>query len=279
MLFDSHAHLDSKEFQKELAGHIDDWVQQGVTGILAVATSLDSSLHCISIAEQFAQVYASAGFHPNYCQDATEQQWRELTTLLDHPRVVALGETGLDKYWNDCPFERQVDFFQRHIRLSHETGMPFIVHMRDCEAEMIDVLERTTDKGGHNGIMHSFCGSQAAVDKCLEWGMMISFSGMVTYPANNELREIAATVPSDRLLIETDSPWLSPHPHRKVRPNTPALVRHTAECLARIRNESYETVVGDNRCKCPAIIWPGFDGTTAGNNAPNSGHDTRQGKI
>ncbi len=242
MLFDTHAHLDSREFQNDLPGQIDNWIQQGVSGILAVATNLDSTLRCISIAERFPQVYASAGFHPNYCREATDEQWQTLKPLIDHRRVVALGETGLDKYRDDCPFDRQIDFFERHIQLSHESGLPFIVHMRDCEQEMLDVLQRSTDKGRHNGIMHSFCGSQATADRCLEWGMMISFSGMVTYPRNDELREIARTIPGDRLLIETDAPWLSPHPYRKVRPNTPALVRHTAECLAMIRHETCDAI-------------------------------------
>ncbi len=240
MLFDTHSHLDSPEFSESLPAVIDSAVDHGVTRILTVATDLRSTHASIQIAEQYTSVYAAAGIHPNHCQDATDAHWKEIQSLLTHPRVVALGETGLDKHWDFCPLERQQDFFARHIRLSHETGLPFIVHMRDCEPEMLQALERNTARGQLNGIMHSFCGSAAAAQQCLEWGMMISFAGMLTYPKNTELRRVAATIPADRLLLETDSPWLSPHPHRRVRPNTPAMMRHTLECLAETRREGID---------------------------------------
>ncbi len=240
MLFDTHAHLDSPEFAETLPGVIDAAGAAGVSRILTVATDLASCWASIRIAEQFSQVYAAIGIHPNHCQHATAAHWREIQGLLDHPRVVALGETGLDKYWDYCPLERQLEFFVRHIQQSHESGLPFVVHMRECEPEMMKTLQQMTSDGRLNGIMHSFCGTAAAAEQCLEWGMMISFAGMVTYPKNQELRSIAATIPADRLLVETDAPWLSPHPQRKVRPNTPALVRITLECLAETRGESVE---------------------------------------
>lgn len=238
MLFDTHAHLDAEEYSADLDARIEEWFREGISGILAVSTSASSTRSTIDIAGRHAAVFASAGIHPNYCQDATDRDWDQIVELASHPKVVALGETGLDKYWDYAPFERQQDFFSRHIALSHQTGLPFIVHMRDCENEMLQLLQRTADNGKHNGIMHSFCGSSSAAGRCLEWGMMISFSGMVTYPKNAEIRDIARSIPADRLLIETDAPWLSPHPVRGTRPNTPALVRHTAMCLAEVRGVS-----------------------------------------
>lgn len=235
MLFDTHAHLDSPEFADDLAGVVESAMGSGVSRILTVATDLASSYRSIRISETWESVHAAIGIHPNHCQDASPAEWQEIAGLHAHPRVVALGETGLDKHWDFCPFPLQVEYFERHIRLSHDSGLPFVVHMRDCEPEMLETLSRLTDQGRLNGIMHSFCGSQEAVERCLDWGMMISFAGMVTYPKNGELREVARRVPEDRLLVETDSPWLSPHPVRKMRPNTPALVRHTLECLAASR--------------------------------------------
>jgi TatD DNase family protein len=238
MLFDTHAHLDAGEFSNDLDQRIMEWFQGGISGILAVSTSAKSSQASIEIARRHPSVYASAGIHPNYCHEATEQDWERIKLLASCREVVALGETGLDKYWNFAPFERQQDFFGRHIALSHETGLPFIVHMRDCESEMLQMLERTANNGRLNGIMHSFCGSAMAAEQCLEWGMMISFSGMATYPKNSEIRDIARDIPAGRLLLETDAPWLSPHPVRGVKPNTPALMRHTAMCLAEVRGIS-----------------------------------------
>jgi TatD DNase family protein len=240
MLFDTHAHLDAEEYRDDLPEVIEQARLAGVGRILSVATSLNSSRDTIAIAGRFPEVVAAVGIHPNYCQDATDADWESVAALAGEPHVVAIGETGLDRYRDYCPFERQLDFFERHLQLSRETGLPFIVHMRDCEADVLEVLGRWAAGDRLHGIMHSWCGSPAAMRQFLEWGMMISFSGMVTYPRNGELREMAAAVPGDRLLVETDAPWLSPHPHRSVRRNTPAMVRHTLDCIAKARGVEAE---------------------------------------
>lgn len=237
MMFDSHAHLDAEQLADKTLSIVDDAADHGITRILTVSTTLASCYRSIKLAEQYDGVYAAVGIHPNSCQDANPTQWKEITTLIDHPKVVALGETGLDDHWDFCPMALQKEYFLQHIQLSHRSGMPFIVHMRDCEDEMMKTLEGVRDENGKlNGLMHSFCGSMDAAQTCLKWGMHISFAGMVTYKKNNDLREIAARIPDDRLLIETDAPYLSPHPCRGVRPNTPALVRHTLACLAEVRS-------------------------------------------
>lgn len=232
MFFDTHAHLDADEFDKALNDLLPAWRNDGLADVLAVATSLQSSRRCIEIAGQFPEVWASAGIHPNYCHEAADNDLAAIRPMLDHPRVVAIGETGLDKYWDFAPFDRQIEFFTAQIRLSHESGLPFIVHSRDCDAEMLQHLRAMTVDGRLNGVMHSFCGSAEMAEQCLGWGMMISFSGMLTYPRNDGLRETAARIPRERLMVETDAPWLSPHPHRGVKPNTPAMVRHTIGVLA-----------------------------------------------
>jgi TatD DNase family protein len=154
---------------------------------------------------------------------------------------VAIGETGLDRYWDFTPFNVQQDYFDRHIRLSQERGFPFIVHMRDCDEDILVMLRDARQRGPLNGVLHSFTGSRAMADESLAMGLYISFAGMVTFKKSAELRSIAAAVPADRILVETDSPYLTPEPVRKIKRNEPAHVRHTAACLAELRGVSLET--------------------------------------
>jgi TatD DNase family protein len=160
--------------------------------------------------------------------------------MLDEPRVVAIGETGLDRHWDFTPFDMQQNYFDRHLRLSQERGLPFIVHMRDCDEDILVMLREARERGPLDGVMHSFTGGRTMAEECIAMGLYISFAGMVTYKKSDELRAIAAVVPADRILIETDSPYLSPEPMRKIKRNEPAHVRHTAECLAKVRGVSLE---------------------------------------
>ncbi len=241
LLFDTHAHLDDEQLLDNTVDILEDANRHGVSRILTVSTTLASCYRSLKLAEENPGVYAALGIHPNYCHEASLAQWQEIETLIDRPEVVAIGETGLDDHWDFCPFELQQAYFLRHIQLSHRSGLPFIVHMRDCEPQMLETLASSRNSSGQlNGVMHSFCGSPSAAEQCLDWGMHISFAGMLTFKKNHELRKIAASIPSDRLLIETDSPYLSPHPCRGQRPNTPALVRHTLQCLADVRETPVE---------------------------------------
>ena len=153
-----------------------------------------------------------------------------------------MGETGLDRYWDFCPFGLQQDYFDRHIRLSQKTGIPFVVHMRECEQDILNMLIEAEKRGPLSGVMHSFTGAQAMAEKCLELGMYISFAGMLTFKKIESLRQVAATIPLDRILLETDSPYLSPHPWRSKRPNQPAYMVHTAECLANVKEMQLQTL-------------------------------------
>jgi TatD DNase family protein len=230
-LIDTHAHLDEQSIEAE----IDDVIQRAqaaaVKGIVTIGTTVDSCRRAIALAEKYPSVRAAVGIHPNYVSQAAFEDWGLVCAMAKHPRVVALGETGLDQYWDHSPIELQVEYFERHLELSRETGKPFIVHCREAEPATLMVLERAALSGPLNGIMHSFCGSPETAARCIELGMLLSFSGMLTYKKNEALRQLAATVPRDRLLVETDCPYLAPTPHRGKR-NEPAFVRNTAQVLA-----------------------------------------------
>ena len=239
-LFDSHAHLDDEQFDATRSQIVDQATKAGVQHIVCVGTTAESSEKCIQIANEFSIVVAAVGIQPNYCAEAAAGDWDRIVQLAADSSVVAVGETGLDRYWDHCPFDLQQDYFDRHIRLSQKTGLPFIVHMRDCQEEILVMLREARARGPLQGVMHSYTGNMAGAAECLDLGLYISFAGMVTFKKSDDLRAVAASVPADRILIETDAPYLSPHPKRGVRPNEPALIRHTAECLASVRNLSTE---------------------------------------
>ena len=239
-LFDTHAHLDDPQLRPDFEKWLSELREHGLIGVTSIATDSITSQACVELAEKFPEVYASVGVHPNGAHLATMEGWRIILDLVEHERVVAIGETGLDLYWDDCPLEIQQDWFARHIDLMQKTGKPLVVHMRDCENEILEALSPFAQKGPIHGIMHSFCGSWETAKQCLDWGMHISFAGMATFKKSDSIREVAAKVPLDRFLIETDSPYLTPHPIRGKRPNHPANVRYTAQCLAEVTGLSVE---------------------------------------
>jgi TatD DNase family protein len=240
-LFDTHAHLDQSDFDADRAAVVDRAKAAGVSQTLVVGTTVASSRKCLEIAAEFPGVYAAVAIHPNYLAEAAPDDWGVVEELSTTSGVVAIGETGLDRHWDFTPFDVQLDYFQRHMRLARERDLPFIVHMRDCEADVMASLRAQFDQHGPlKGVMHSFTGDAAMAAECIALGMYISFAGMVTFKKSTALRECAATIPDDRLLVETDAPYLSPEPIRGVRRNEPANVRHTAECLARVRGITLE---------------------------------------
>jgi TatD DNase family protein len=234
-LFDTHAHLDDDRFRDDLSAVVDRATAAGVTHVLCVATTAADSGHCVDIAGRFPTVWASVGIQPNHVAEAGPDDWSTIEKLAAGPRVVALGETGLDRYWNFTPFPRQEDFFARHLALSRRTGLPVVIHCREAEADVVRMLREDFDRDGPvRGVMHSFTGDRPTADACVAMGLYVSFAGMVTYKNAPELRAVAATVPADRLLVETDCPYLAPVPVRGKR-NEPAYVVHTAALLAEVR--------------------------------------------
>jgi TatD DNase family protein len=241
MLFDTHTHIDQADFDDDRDEVIARAQAAGVEALIAVGTTAAASRKCVELAQKHACIFASVGIQPNYLAEAAADDWTEIVALASVPKVLAIGETGLDRHWDFTPFDLQQEYFARHMRLARERDLPFIVHMRDCDADIMASLRAALEEHGPlRGVMHSFTGDAAMAAECVALGMHISFAGMLTYKKSQALRDCAATIPNDRLLIETDSPYLSPEPRRSVRRNEPAHVRHTAECLATMRGMSFK---------------------------------------
>ncbi|GAB5406899.1 MAG: TatD family hydrolase [Aureliella sp.] len=236
MIVDTHAHLTDKHLAEKFDEFLRLAEQADVRAMLCIGTNVDDSRKGIELAEKYPSIRAAVGIHPNVCCQARPEDWTTIEQLCKHPRVAALGETGLDKYWDDCPWNAQVDYFRRHLKLSRETGLPVVIHTRECAEETLEILQEEAKLGPLTGVMHSFTGPQSVADGCLELGLYISFAGMVTFKNGIEISNISQRIPSDRILVETDSPYLTPHPHRGKRPNHPALVKHTLEHIAAARN-------------------------------------------
>ncbi len=242
MYFDTHAHLDQDKFDTDRQQVISRARAAGVHDMVAVGVTAVSSEACIALAAEHQGVHAAVGIQPNYVHEVSASDWDRIVELSSAPGVVAIGETGLDRYWDDAPFDVQQDYFDRHVRLAQQSGLPFIVHMRECEEDILVMLRDAAKRGLLSGVMHSFTGTAEMAAECMALGLHISFAGMVTYKKSDELRSVSATVPLDQLLIETDSPYLSPEPVRKTRRNEPAQVVHTCACLATARGASVDAV-------------------------------------
>lgn len=239
MLIDTHAHLDQEEFDADRESVVERAVAAGVETIVTIGTTGASSRANWELTVGRPRIRCAVGIQPNYVSQAEPGDWDAIVELATRPGVVALGETGLDRYWDHSPFDAQRDYFDRHLRLSQATGLPFVVHMRDCDEDILEMLRAARTRGALNGVMHSFTGRADTAAECVSLGLYISFAGMVTFPKSGALREIGASVPDARILIETDSPYLSPAPLRGRR-NEPAHLTHTAKCLATARGATFE---------------------------------------
>ena len=238
-LIDTHCHLDAQTFHPEIDEVIERATAAGLQRMVTIGTTLESSQAAIVLANRYSCVSAVVGIHPNYVQEADPADWDRITELASHPQVVGVGETGLDKYWDHSPLQQQQDYFERHMQLSRILGKPFIVHCREAESDVLQMLRLDFQTGPLNGVMHAFCGDTEMAAECVAMGMYISFAGMVTFKKNDQMRAVASTIPLERLLIETDAPYLAPHPNRGKR-NEPAWVGLTAQCLAEVHQISLE---------------------------------------
>jgi TatD DNase family protein len=238
MLIDTHAHLFDDRFRKDLPAVLERAAAAGVERVVCLGIDLESSRQSVEIAKQYPLVVAAVGIQPNSAAEAKPGDWEEVVKLAEsEPRVVAIGETGLDRYWDRTPFALQEDYFTRHIELARRLGKPFVIHCREAEADVAKSLRTHSSTGPLRAVMHSFSGDLATAKACLEMGLFISFAGMVTYPTAQNLRDVAKEVPLDRLLVETDCPYLAPQPVRGKR-NEPAFVAHTAALLAEVKGVS-----------------------------------------
>jgi TatD DNase family protein len=237
MLIDTHAHLFDDRFRKDLPAVLERAAAAGVERVVCLGIDRESSIESVRIANKFPLVVAAVGIQPNSVAESQPGDWEEVVRLAEtEPRVVAIGETGLDRYWDKTPFARQEEFFARHIDLARRLGKPFVIHCREAEADVVKVLRAEFAKhGAVRAVMHSFSGDLATALACLEMGLYISFAGMVTYPKAQDLRAVAKEVPLERLLVETDCPYLAPQPVRGQR-NEPGYVAHTAAVLAQVKD-------------------------------------------
>lgn len=240
-LVDTHAHLDEEAFSPDRDDVVRNAVAAGVVQIITIGTTAESSGRAVALAQRYPQVFAAVGIQPNYVHEANAADWDTILRLSREPKVVAIGETGLDRYWDYAPFELQQEHFDRHIALARESDLPFVVHCRDAEADVVAQLRHAALAGPLKGVMHSFCGSPETAQVCLELGMYLSFAGMITFSNAGKLRATLAQIPLDRILVETDSPYLAPSPLRGKR-NEPANVRLTARCVAEAHGVSVEEV-------------------------------------
>jgi TatD DNase family protein len=239
---DTHAHLDDERFNDDRPAALARARAAGVGRVVTVATTAASSAASLALAVEYPDLYATAGIHPNNAAAEAATAWDAVVTLAGEARVVGIGETGLDRHWDDTPFPVQEDYFARHLELGRRTGKPVVIHCREAEADVLRMLRDAYDRHGPiRGVMHSFTGDQELAKACREMGLYLSFAGMLTYKNASALREAAARQPLDRVLVETDSPYLAPVPVRGKR-NEPANVVHTAACLAGLLGVPAETL-------------------------------------
>lgn len=235
MLVDSHCHLDFPDFADEIDGLIGAARNAGVGLMLTIGTRLAKAPAALALAEAHPEVYATIGVHPHHvAEEEGALSLEALLQLAQHPRVVGIGESGLDYYYDFSPRALQESAFRTHIAAARTLGVPLVIHARDADDDMLRILREEIAVGHFEGIMHCFSSSRQLAEGALELGLYISASGVITFKKNEELRAIFADVPLDRLLVETDSPYLAPVPKRGKR-NEPAYVAHTAKALAEIK--------------------------------------------
>jgi TatD DNase family protein len=237
MLVDSHCHLDFPEFAPELDAVVARARAAGVETCVSIGTTLEKFPQVLAVAERFENIWCSVGIHPHEAGPELLDGPEPLIARAQHPKVVGIGETGLDYYYNHSPREPQVANFRAHIAAARALKLPVIVHTRNADPETVEILRDEMGKGVFTGLIHCFTGTQMLADAALELGFCISVSGIATFKKSDELRAVLKTVPLDRLLVETDAPYLAPMPYRGKR-NEPAFVANTAAMLAALKGVS-----------------------------------------
>jgi TatD DNase family protein len=241
MLVDSHCHLDFPEFAPELDEVVSRARAAGVGAMVTICTRLTEFGRVLAVADRFDHVWCSVGIHPHEAANEPDAEAAGIVERTRHPKVVGIGETGLDYHYDRSPRDRQREVFRRHIEAARLSGLPIIVHSRNAEEDTAALLEEGAAAGGLTGLIHCFTSTAVLAERALALGFCISFSGIVTFHNAEGLRAVAREIPGDRLLVETDSPYLAPVPQRGKR-NEPAFVAHTAAFLADLRGESADVL-------------------------------------
>ncbi len=238
MLFDSHCHLDFDSLYGDLDGVLERMAAADIAGCITISTRVEQFAKISAIAERFDNVWCSIGTHPHNAAQEIQIETADLVRLARHPKCVGIGETGLDYHYDNSPRADQKTVFIRHIRAARQTGLPLIIHARSADGDVAAILRQQMEEGDFVFVLHCFSSSADLARTALDLGGYISFSGIITFKNANDIREVAKFVPADRLLVETDAPYLAPVPNRG-QDNEPAFVRHTAEKLAEIRGQSF----------------------------------------
>ena len=241
MLVDSHCHLDFPDFAAELDAVVARARAAGIGRMVTISTRVRRHAQVLAIAEKFPDVFCSVGTHPHHAHEELDIGAAELVAIAKHPKVVAIGEAGLDYHYDNSPRAAQEQGLHVHIQAARETGLPLVIHSREADADMARILREETGKGAFPAVLHCFTGGRELAFAAVELGHYVSFTGILTFKNSQSLRDIAAALPAERILVETDAPYLAPLPHRGRR-NEPSYVVETAKVLAETRGVSTEEI-------------------------------------
>jgi TatD DNase family protein len=240
-LVDSHCHLDFDDFSDDLDGIVARARAASVGRLVTISTRVQRRAGLLAIVDRFPDVYCSIGTHPHHAHEELDLTTADLVALTRHPKTVALGEAGLDYHYDLSPRDAQERGFRNHIAAARETGLPLVIHSREADADMAAILAEETGKGAFPAVLHCFTGGPELAQRAVALGLFISFTGILTFKKSDELRAIAAALPADRILVETDAPYLAPGRHRGKR-NEPSYVVETAKVLAQTRNVTFDEI-------------------------------------
>ncbi len=241
MIVDSHCHLDFPDFASELDAVVARARASDIGCIVTISTRVRRHDQLLAIADRYAEVYCSVGTHPHHADEELDIGTDELLKRARHPKVVAIGEAGLDYHYDNSPRDAQEKSFRAHIAAARMSKLPLVIHSRECDADMARILEEESGKGAFPAVLHCFTGGRDLAMRAIALGLYISFTGILTFKNSGALREIAAELPTDHIMVETDAPYLAPGPHRGKR-NEPSFVVETAKVLAQARAVSLEEI-------------------------------------
>jgi TatD DNase family protein len=244
MLIDSHCHLDFADFDSERDAIVERARAAGLKRMITISTRTDAFGSISGLAETYDDVFCTVGTHPHHAHEEAEVSKDRLIELAGHPKCVGIGETGLDYHYDRTPRDVAARVFRTHIAAARQSGLPIVIHARDADADVAAILRDEMGKGAFKGLLHCFTASAALAEAALALGLFISFSGALTFKNSQTLRDIARAVPMDRVLVETDAPYLAPVPYRGKR-NEPAFVAATAKTLAEVKGVSIETIANE----------------------------------
>ncbi|WP_027339752.1 TatD family hydrolase [Halonatronum saccharophilum] len=239
MLIDTHAHLDFDRFDKDREEVIQAAYESGVERVINIGADMDSSRNSVKLAKEYDFIWATVGVHPHYAQKFTEQDYKELKELASYDKVVAIGEVGLDYYYDNSPRQKQQDVFKKLLGLANGFDLPVAIHSREAKEDTLDILKE--EGKGLEGVMHCYAYDLATAKEVIDLGFYLAFGGVITFNNASQLRDVVREVPLDRVLIETDAPYLTPAPNRGKR-NEPKFVKDVAKKIAEVKNLDLEEV-------------------------------------